>query len=132
MMNGKEIIILKNGAAIAATKSDEIQVGCETIPISSPTNGAWNASIVGRRSWAFTVGFLIKNAGKMFDSVQMVGQSFTIHILQKYGLAYLEGTAICTAFKITATRGNLAQGSFSFQGTGPLTFHDEDEFEPIH
>ena len=39
MLNGKDIIILKNGQAIAATKSDEIQVGCEVIPISSPATG---------------------------------------------------------------------------------------------
>lgn len=37
-------------------------------------------------------------------------------------LAYeqLTGSAICTGWKVTATRGNLASGSFEFQGTGEL------------
>ena len=30
MLNGNEIIILVNGVAIWGTKSDEMQVGCET------------------------------------------------------------------------------------------------------
>ena len=69
MMNGNEIIILKNGQAIAATKSDEIQVGCETIPISSPSDGAWTAAIAGRKSWAITVGFLVANISNVFSSI---------------------------------------------------------------
>ena len=32
----------------------------------------------------------------------------------------LSGQALCTQAKITGTVGNLAQGSFSFQGSGPL------------
>ena len=120
MMNGKEIIILKNGQAIAATKSDEIQVGCETIPISSPSDGAWTAAIAGRKSWAITVGFLVANISNVFDSIEMVGNRFELIIQNSSGSNYMWGYAICTTFKVTATKGNLVQGSFAFQGTGPL------------
>jgi hypothetical protein len=120
MMNGKEIIILKDGQAIAATKSDEIQVGCETIPISSPSDGAWTAAIAGRKSWAITVGFLVANVGNVFASINMVGNTFELAIQHSSGSNYMWGYAICTTFKVTATKGNLVQGSFAFQGTGPL------------
>ena len=120
MMNGNEIIILKNGQAIAATKSDEIQVGCETIPISSPSDGAWTAAIAGRKSWAITVGFLVANVGNVFASINMVGNTFELAIQHSSGSNYMWGYAICTTFKVTATKGNLVQGSFAFQGTGPL------------
>ena len=120
MLNGKEIIILKNGQAIAATKSDEIQVGCEVIPISSPSNGAWTAAIAGRKSWAITVGFLVAHADDVFDSIEMVGNRFELIIQHSSGSNYMWGYAICTTFKVTASVQNLLQGSFAFQGTGPL------------
>jgi hypothetical protein len=34
--------------------------------------------------------------------------------------------AICTTFKVTATKGNLVQGSFAFQGTGPFEMVEPD------
>ena len=119
-MNGKDIIILKNGQAIAATKSDEIQVGCEVIPISSPSDGAWTAAIAGRKSWAITVGFLVANVGNVFASINMVGNTFELAIKHSSGSNFMCGYAICTTFKVTATKSNLVQGSFSFQGVSPL------------
>lgn len=122
MLKGNDIIVILNGQAIAATKSDEIQVGCETIPISSPSDGAWTAAIAGRKSWAITVGFLVANVEKVFSSINMVGNTFELAIQHKHssGSNYMWGYAICTTFKVTATKGNLVQGSFAFQGTGPL------------
>ena len=126
MMNGKEIIILVDGDAIFGTKSDEIQVGCETIPISSPSNGKWTAAIAGRKSWAITVGFLVSAPTKIYSAVDMVGTRVIMRIKYRTGTVWLEGMAICTTFKVTATKGNLVQGSFAFQGTGPLQFTEPD------
>lgn len=126
MMNGNEIIILVNGVAIWGTKSDEIQVGCETIPISSPSDGAWTAAIAGRKSWAITVGFLLSGTPQMYSSVDMVGTNVIMRIKYRTGTVWLEGMAICTTFKVTATKGNLVQGSFAFQGTGPLEMVEPD------
>ena len=119
-MNGNEIIILVNGVAIWGTKSDEMQVGCETIPISSPSSGDWTAAIAGRKSWAITVGFLVANVGNVFASINMVGNIFELAIQHSSGSNYMFGYAICTTFKVTATKSNLVQGSFSFQGVSPL------------
>jgi hypothetical protein len=53
---------------------------------------------------------------------QMVGQTFKLSLqAQKYALDRLQGAAICRRFKVTATKGNLMQGSFEWIGTGPLT-----------
>lgn len=55
------------------------------------------------------------------DAVAKIGQTYT---LQMYvdGLAddVLTGTAICKQFKVTGSLGNLAQGSFSWKGSGAL------------
>lgn len=125
-MNGNEIIILVNGVAIWGTKSDEIQVGCETIPISLPSSGDWTSAIAGRKSWATTVGFLVSGTPQIYSAVDMVGTNVIMRIKYRTGTVWLEGTAICTTFKVTATKGNLVQGSFSFQGISPLQMVEPD------
>ena len=54
--------------------------------------------------------------------LQKVGQSFALQLLlDGFGTDYLTGTAICKSAKITATKSNLLQGSFVWEGSGPLT-----------
>lgn len=50
-----------------------------------------------------------------------VGQVYTIQVLlDGYGSDYLTGQAICKNAKIAGTMGTILNGSFSFEGTGPL------------
>ncbi len=126
MLKGNDIIVILNGEAIAATKSDELQVGCESIPISSRSNGDWTDVIAGRKSWSLTTGFLIASIPKFFDGIDMVGMYVILRIKHRTGTSWYEGTALCTQFRVTATRGNLVQGSFAFQGKGPLQFTEPD------
>lgn len=55
------------------------------------------------------------------DAVAKVGQTYTLQ-MSVDGLAddVLTGTAICKQFKVTGSLGNLAQGSFSWKGSGAL------------
>ena len=110
-----------NGQAIAGTKSDEIQVDCETIEIASATDQAWTHSISGRKSWNLTVGWLVL-ANQDVRKALLVGSSVTIKIKGRgeSDSNGVTGSAILKTVKITATRGNLAQGSFAFIGNGPL------------
>ena len=126
MLKGNDIIVILNGEAIAATKSDELQVGCESIPISSATDGDWTDVIAGRKSWSLTTGFLIANQVKFFDGIDMVGMYVILRIKHRTGTSWYEGSALCTTFKVTATKGNLVQGSFAFQGKGKLEFTKPD------
>ena len=125
MLKGNDILVIMNGQAIAGSRSDELTVGCATIPISSPDTGQWEAAIAGRKSWSLSVGFLLFNANYMTRRANSVGEKVTIRIMPRVGTEHesdyeLVGDAIITNFKVTATRGNLAQGTFQFQGTGPL------------
>ena len=119
---GNNIIVLMNGQAIAGTKSDELQVDCETIEIASATDQGWTHYISGRKSWSLTVGWLVL-ANTDVRKVLLVGSSVTIKIKGRGDTDAngLQGSAIISKAKITATRGNLATGSFQFVGNGPLT-----------
>jgi uncharacterized protein YaiE (UPF0345 family) len=46
---GNNIIIYENGVAIAAAKSCEIQVECDTLEVSSPDSSDWRDYIAGRK-----------------------------------------------------------------------------------
>lgn len=55
------------------------------------------------------------------DAVARIGQTYTLQ-MRVDGLAddVLTGTAICKQYKVTGSLGNLAQGSFSWKGSGAL------------
>ena len=121
-INGNNIIITVDGHAVAGTRSNEVQCESEIIEISSSSNQSWKAVIAGRKSWSFTVGFLVL-ANSRARQLLSVGSKYSVVIKERNASAseQVTGEAIMKTCKISATRGNLATGSFSFVGTGPLT-----------
>ena len=121
-INGNNIIVLSGGTAIAGTKSDELQVECETIEIASSTDQGWTHYLAGRKSWSLTVGWLLLATTDVRNALT-VGSTVTIKFKGRNDTDAngLSGSAIIRTCKITAVKGNLAQGSFQFVGTGPLS-----------
>jgi len=124
---GKNIYIsIGEGSAatvIAGTRSEEIQVGTELIEISSPTSGQWREYLAGRSEWSFTTSFLVMASSQVQD-LPKSGTKVNVSIVTNEGTAtvvLLQGEAFIKSAKQTFTLGNLAQGSFQFQGTGALT-----------
>ena len=201
ILHGRNILLLAGGTAIAAAKSCELNVSADIIKTASPSDGAWENAIAGRKSWRVTCNQLVTG---ITNSLAMVGSQVTMRMQLKgqLGLPFsgfvdnptvesgtlrdvpddiywdttrhrflgywldfregnkyytswpdsndyaspsigkqfymdsnrfvykkgttdlvpeaLQGTAIVKDWKITATLGNLAQGSFQFQGVGAL------------
>ena len=119
---GNDLIIYCNGKAIAGSKSCTIDVDAEMIKTASPTDGAWEHYLAGRKSWSLTVSWLVL-ANTDVRKALLVGSSVTIKFKGRNATDAngLSGSAIIKTCKITAIRGNLAQGSFTFAGNGPLT-----------
>ena len=119
---GNNVIVYMNGTAIAGTKSDELQVDCNTIPVASATDQDWEHAITGRKKWSLSVGWLVL-ANADVRKVLLAGSSVTIKIKGRGAAdsSGVTGSAILKTCKISAVRGNLATGSFAFVGNGPLT-----------
>ena len=124
-MNGKDIIVYSGGTAIAATTSNDIDHSCELIETRSPNTGSSKTFTAGMRTWRITTNYLVTSSSGALADLLKVGNTYTLVIgatgqtaSSKQGLT---GTAICQECRITATNGNLCQGSFVFQGSGPLT-----------
>ena len=118
---GNNILITKDGTVIGSTRSNEIQSEAELIQISSPITGEFKEYITGLKSWSVNVSYLIGTNGRLTDLLA-VGNTYTL-VLKPRGSSAIavSGTAILKTCKITATKGNLCQGSFQFVGTGPLS-----------
>jgi len=121
-IKGNDIIITNNtGMAVASAKSCEIHIDCETQEVCG--NGSWRQFIARRKSWSVNISHIVTSVK---NSINMVGTSLTIHIgkvtdgSRTLSADKVSGSIIVTGWKCTATRGSLASGSFTFQGTGAL------------
>ena len=118
-INGNDIIIKKDGVAIASCKSCKVHVGCDTIEISSPLQGTWREFLAGRSDWSIQCSYLITAASNLTD-VLLVRGTYSIVLSDRNGTNTLTGSAICTQAEGEYTRMNLAQGAYVFKGTGAL------------
>ena len=120
ILHGKDLLILdsSNNAIVAMSKSCDVDINCETIEVSSSTNGVSKTYIPGRTDWSVSVSYIV-TAGEVATDLLRVGDTVTLQIKEVNSSA-LTGTAIIQQCKITATKGDLAQGSFVFKGSGTL------------
>lgn len=120
-INGNRIYISIGSSTtpIAGTRSNKIQVGCDTIEIASPDTGTWKQFISGRKEWGVTVNFLLLQDTNSL-SLLYPGNTYTLHF-RTSSTSFVSGSAIMTQCEITTTRGNLIQGTFSYKGTGALS-----------
>jgi predicted secreted protein len=116
VLHGEQIKVYMNGSVVALSKSCDIEVSCDTEEVASPTTADWRDFIAGRKDWTINVSVLLSSVSTL---VSAVGSTVTL----TFGTQpdQLQGQAIVQATKITATRGNLAQGSWKFRGKGALT-----------
>ena len=196
-IKGKDVILKIGGTAIAAAKSCDVNIQADLIKVSSPTDGGWEHSIAGRKSWSASCSHLVT---QIASSAAIVGQTVTLTfqptsevvfsgtvshppltsgtapstgnmvfdtVRKEFLLVYspapgvtlyfedfngkpalivgayyynrttgkcyqwsgtamnevqaLTGSAIVKQWKGTFTTGNLAQGSYSFEGSGALS-----------
>lgn len=119
MIKGNDIIISLDGTPLVNIKSDDIKSDIELIEVASSTTGAYREYISSRKNWSFSSNYLVFSDSDIL-ALLYAGTSYTVTIKKRGESPVLQGTAILTSCQITATRGNLAQGSFSFQGSGAL------------
>lgn len=123
------IVLISNGTSyvpMACCKSNEIESRCGTIEVASPTQGSSREFIADRREWSFSTTYLVSadstDQWARLGDILQVGNTVPIMWKNRQTQETLVGDAIVTACKITATKGSLCVGSFSFKGTGALSY----------
>ena len=123
-MTGKDVILTlsQGGVALANTriKSQSIKSQCGVIEKASSTQQDWVEVVAGRKSWSLTVRYLVLSGSQVKD-VLKVGQMFDV-TMNEYGSTTnkVTGTALLSAVDAEYPTGNLAQGTFTFTGSGAL------------
>ena len=102
--------------AIAASKSCTLTNMADVKEISSPTSNTARNYVAGRTGWRVTCNYLVTDVTDLLK----VRNTYTLNIMNPDGVTGLQGSAILTTCEITATNGNIAAGSFVFQGSGEL------------
>lgn len=121
--NGKNIIVQRlDGAtwtAIAAARTDEIEVDGELMEIASRTQAGWREYLAGRKTWSVQTGYLVTQVSNIREVLQ-VNTRVRLRIGGTGTGEYLTGYAWVKKQKLTAPNGGLANGTVVFQGDGPL------------
>lgn len=104
--------------AVAMAKSCDVSVNASVVEVSDPSSSEYRAYRAGRKGWQVLCNCLVSEVG---DNVDMVGTTVYLSFGLRNGSDKRTGTAICTEWKATATKGNLIQGSFIFLGSGALS-----------
>ena len=123
-MTGKDVIMTlsQGGTALANTKikSQSIKAQCAVLEKASSSQQDWVEVIAGRKSWTLTVRYLVLSGSQVKD-VLKVGQTFSVTMNESGSTTNkVSGTAILSAVDAEYPTGNLAQGTFTFTGSGAL------------
>lgn len=122
-MLGKDLLIMGSSGTtpiVAGARSCEINKEREMIETASPTSGTSRTFRPGRTGWSITIGTLVTAPGTDLSQVDD-GTAVTVKVKVRGGSVLLTGSAYFQRCVVTATIGNLVQGSFVLQGTGPLS-----------
>lgn len=123
MIHGRDLIVKVGGTAVAAAQSCDIDSSCSLIEVTKPNATASEAKCrhyrPDRTDWRVTVSGLVLACA---SSLLSVGTVVTLTCeVDGSQTDTVSGTAIVQQCRITGAVGQLAKGSFVFQGSGPLS-----------
>lgn len=117
-IHGNDLIVYQNGAAVAAAKSCVVSKSIDSIESANNTDGKARSFVPSLATWTVRVTGLVTNLENNLHTSSIVQLSFRDRNNTSDRLA---GNAFVSSAEVTATWGNLAQMSMTFQGSGPLT-----------
>lgn len=105
ILHGRNLIIKADGVAIAAARSCDITIAVDDIETSSPNDGQWKTSILGRKSWKVTTNHLVPSVVR---AASMAGTTVALSIEQNddMGLPF-DGFCDNVTIQQSSAAGNL-------------------------
>lgn len=116
---GSNLIVYRDGVAIAGTRSDEAENVADMIETASPDSGTAKTYRPGRTDWTINVSWLVL-AEEGLQELLNAGKLYTLEFKGSNGTG-VTGDAFLRTCSFRAPKGALVEGVFAFQGTGPLT-----------
>lgn len=119
IIHGGNVLVLNGSgtAVVAGATNCDIDMQCEGIEVAGPLSGEYREVLAGRKGWTVTLNYLVTDD---LSSLRVNGTKVTLRIQVRGASSYMQGTALVSECRVTATKGNLCQGSFVFTGSGAL------------
>ena len=125
---GNLILVYLGSTLIAGMKSNDIETDIEMIEVSSPSSGTWREYRTGRKEWKVSVNYLVPtnsalgNSAAALKDLLCIGNTYTLKFMSRGGDSSngVAGSAILKTCKVSAAKGDLVTGSFTFIGNGNL------------
>ena len=114
-MNGNRIILTKDGVAVGALVSHDVQTEGELIEVAGASQGAFREFIPDRKTWVMTATCLVISS-TIFANMLQAGNTFSMKSTDRQLENNVHGLARLEECRVTAQRGNLVQGFFRFKG----------------
>ena len=114
-MNGNKIILTKDGVAVGALVSHDVQTEGELIEVAGASQGAFREFIPDRKTWVMTATCLVISSA-IFANLLQAGNTFSLKSTDRQLENNVHGLARLEECRVTAQRGNLVQGFFRFKG----------------
>lgn len=115
---GNNVIVYRDGVAIAGTRSNEVGAIADMIETASPVSGDWKTRRKGRKDWSLNVGYLVISEAGVADLLT-IGTEYTL-LFKGENDPGVTGKALLQECRFSANLGTLMVGSFSFVGNGPI------------
>ena len=118
--SGKDLVLknASNSTILYAAKSIELTIDCEMVEIAASNTSGFREYTAGWKKWSFQVSTLASSS-QVGSAPSMVGTRYYAKFtLSGSTSEVVGGYCICTQAKITDTKGQIAKGTFVFQGTG--------------
>ena len=140
IIKGDELMVFKDGSALAYATSHTLSITGNTIDIASKDNGYWGASEIGNITWEMTTENLYTESDYDELFTAMVNKTPVTLVFAKAGnydvnglkgeggsvdawtsTGGYTGTAVITSLTVNANTGENATYSATFTGKGAIT-----------
>jgi predicted secreted protein len=119
-MNGNKIMLMKDGVAVAAVVTHDVQTEADQLEVAGSGQGQWREYVAGRKRWEVTANYLVVSSAMILGLLQN-GQTFAMKSYQRDSMYNnVHGQAELQQCRIDATKGALVNGYFKFRGTQDL------------
>jgi predicted secreted protein len=121
-MNGNKIMLMKDGVAVAAVVTHDVQTEADQLEVAGTRQGQWREYVAGRKRWEISANYLVVSSGMILSMIH-TGQTFAVKSYDRDNeLNNVHGQAILQQCRIDATRGKLITGFFKFSGSNDLWY----------
>jgi hypothetical protein len=131
MLQGRNLIIAINGSTIAAAKSCSVDVQADTIKVSSPTDGAWEHIIAGRKSWQVQTSHLMPNVMQRYPVIEAGTKAWNEDGTKAHVTAAGRQFAVTALKGITAMCLRIVNGVWERVWTNTYDTEDADELAAL-